>query len=230
MAENGDAEDIAKDNFPTENEIPFRIDSKYTPEELSHIGIFMHEDFPHTTYGGGRDKEVIIENVPERICDSEKWKKILDTVLLPELDEMNPKIKRNTKIIVRFEDKLHDYSIGADVSGLSLIRKGLGLDEVWVRVKNTNKYDKDRTTADLTLVMMHELAEVDFWSKTPADDQEANVELSNEIDMLLNSSKDYWQLLDEKIANRRAFRAVQRMWPNAKYLDPEDIYEEDKQV
>jgi len=38
----------------------------------------------------------------------------------------------------------------------------------------------------------------------------------------------YRNLLDEKIANRRALRAIHRMWPNANYKNPKEIYEEDK--
>ena len=38
----------------------------------------------------------------------------------------------------------------------------------------------------------------------------------------------YRNLLDEKIANRRALRAIRRMWPDARWGNPDNVYEEDK--
>ena len=224
MADKGDLDSKITESLTPKDEIPYRFDGKYTPEELDRLTKFMHEDFPHATYGGGRFKEVIIENPPEEICDPEKWKIILDNVFLPEWENFDLGLKRRVKIIIRFIDKIYDYQEGT-ASGGNITAKG---DEIWVRVNYKDSNNQNKEEAVLAFILMHELAENDFWHKTHSDDNEAHIEPSEEINLFKSQGQSYRHLLDEKIANRRALRAIKRMWPNANWVNPEDVYEEDK--
>jgi len=224
MADKGDLENKITESLTPKDEVPYRFGGKYTPEEFDRLSKFMHADFLHATYGGGRYKEVIIENPPEEICDPKEWKNILDTVFLPEWENFDLELKRHKKITVRFVDKLHDYHNNVDSGGTG-IEYG---NEKFYRIVFKTLEGQKLPVEELTFVLMHELAESDFWSKTPADDQEAHIEPINEINFFKGERQDYRHLLDEKIANRRALRAIRRMWPNANWTNPEDKYEEDK--
>jgi hypothetical protein len=212
------------ESLTPKDEVPYRFGEKYTPEELDRLSKFMHADFPHTTYGGGRYKEVIIENPPKEICDPKKWKNILDTVFLPEWENFDLRLKTHKKITVRFIDKLHDYHNNVNAGGNSIAYNN----DEFCRINFKRDSGQNKTVEDLAFVLMHELAEGDFWSKTLEDDQEAHIEHINEINILKTGEQNYRHLLDEKIANRRALRAIRRMWPNVKWINPEDEFEEDK--
>jgi len=96
-------------------------------------------------------------------------------------------------------------------------------DEHWFRLSINGK-----SKEDLTFCLMHELVEYDFWEKTKPGDTEAEVKSTDEINAFKADDLTYQNLLDEKIANRRALKAVRRMWPFAHFDNPDMIYGEDK--
>lgn len=201
-------------------EIPFKFHGDYSKKELEIVKNYMHSDFPHLTYGGGRNKEVLIEYPPEEICSKSEWKNILETVFLPEYKTFNPKLLRSQKIIVRFEDKLFDDALNLESGGNGIMINN----EELIRISTS-----EMNVQSLTFVLMHELAETDFWSKTFDNDKEAQVDPVSEINAFKSDkNQDYMNLLDEKVANRRAMRAIQRKWPDANYQDKSLIYDEDK--
>ena len=206
-----------------EGEVPYRFDGRYTESERAQLREFMHEDFPHITYERGRGKEIIIEYPPAEICEPAEWKKILDTVLLPELQTFHPSL-RQTKTIIRFTDKLYDYQNKVDAGGNDIFMKN----EDWVRVNYKASSGKNLNLQNCTLILMHELTEGDFWQKTLPDDEDAHSGQASDIDIFKKEDQTYRNLLDEKIANRRALRAVRRYWPNANWTNPDSVYEEDK--
>ena len=213
-----------QENVRPKDEAPYRFGGRYTKDELDQLQRFMHEDFSHLTYGGGRHKEITIEYPPAEICKPAEWKEILDTVLLPELQVLHPSLQQK-KIIIRFTDKLYDYQNGVHSGGNGRRMN----DEEWIRVPYKNSSGKNlRSVFDCTLTLMHELIEADFWEKTLPIDKEAHSNQVGDLNVFKSEDDTYRNLLDEKIANRRALRAIKRYWPNANWANSSDVYEEDK--
>lgn len=146
----------------------------------------------------------------------------MDTAFLPEWQGIDLEFKRNKKIFIRFTEHLHDYYENVEAGGVG---KTIG-NEHWIRIAFKNPDDTNHKIEDLTFVLMHELTERDFKLKTKSNDTQAFVNPKDEIDYFKQGG--YRNLLDEKIANRRAMRAIRRMWPNANWTNPEDEYDEDK--
>lgn len=205
-------------------EVPFKLHRGYSKKESEVIRNFMHEDFPNITYRGSRDEGVVIEYPPENICSHDMWKTILDTVFLPEWESFDPKIRRQKKAIIRFVDFLYDNALGLNSGGNGIITSN----ENWFRIPFKGGDGGNISVEILTFKIMHELTETDFWSKTQKDDKEAMINTDDEINAFKSGEKEYRNLLDEKIANRRALRAIKRMWPDIDYVDPKYVYEEDK--
>lgn len=208
----------------TQAEVPWRFDGRYSQEERQVLKDFMHADFPHLNYGGGRYKDIIIEYPPEEICSQEEWKEILDKVFIPEWQTFDPKLKRKWKTIIRFVPVLYDNKLNTSAGGNFTKQEG----EDWGRINYIDEDGEKRNIQTITFILMHEFAETDFWSKTSPTDKEAHVDLAEEEVVFKNDKQTYRYLLDEKIANRRALKAIHRMWPNANYTNPEWEYDEDK--
>jgi hypothetical protein len=206
-------------------EIPFRTHAPYRPEEMIRIHHFMHESFPHLTYGGGRDKKTVVEYPPEEICGHDKWKEVLDTVLKPELETLDLNLRRKTKIIVRFAERLHDYDLGTNFSGSGMPFKNRK--EQWFRISYIGKDGKARGLKTLIYILMHELTEADFWAKTNKYDPDMAIK-KVEGETLENDRKAYRHLADEETAHRRAWRAIKRMWPDEKWDSFEKEFEENR--
>lgn len=209
-------------------EAPYRYGADYTGDEVARLREFMRADFPHVAYGGARQGETIVEYPPAEICPPEQWKEILDTVLVPELDEFHPLLRQGKKVI-RFVQKLYDPKEDIE-SGGNLATYGKGKrSEKWVRIPLKWSDGSARDRQVLIFTLMHELIEKDFWMKTHKNDLEAPSDQETEITFKSGDDDSYRNLLDEKIANRRAVRALQRMWPGFNFADPKKIYEEDKE-
>lgn len=213
------------ESLANQGEPPWNYDGKYSPEEASKLWRFMHAEFPGVTLDGTRGGRIIVEYPPVEICSSQEWRKILDTVLVPEIGELHPLLQRR-KIFVRFVKQLRDPNtpqwIGLGASTRINSKEG-PMNPIRICYTNID-------LRELVHTIMHELIEEDFWAKTHPDDSEAP---SDETTLALIKDSDsinsYRQLLDEKIANRRALRAIRRYWPNVDWTNPEGVYEEDKE-
>lgn len=221
---NTESQRIINENIP-----PYKYNSRdYTSIDLDVLNEFMHAEFPHVSHGGPRDKGIVVENPPANICSPEEWEKIIKTILPPEWDSLEPRLRRSCKIIVRFVDKLCDNKKDIRFLGNSLDVKVNGKDENWIRLATKNLDGNILDKESIAFMLMHELAESDFWAKTKKDDKTANISKEDDENALISPHK-YINLLDEKIANRRALRAIIRMWPDLTWKVPEKhIYEEDK--
>ncbi len=227
MADKGDL-DIKKEvDINPEVQIPYRDNTIYTPSEFLLLRTFIHGEFRHLKYGGQRDKGIIVEYPPEKICSPREWKKIMDAVLKPEIETLEPNFKRNYLMITRFVNKLVDLDNPTAYLG-GVGEKAPALREIWNRINIIDDEGEIKTEANLVYVIMHEILERDFWEKTKPGDDEAHDAKMNEKNYFLEDNQKYWNLLDEKIANRRALRAVRRVWPEANWTDLKDTYGEDK--
>ena len=151
----------------------------------------------------------------------------MDAVLKPEIETLEPNFKRNYLMITRFVNKLVDLDNPTAYLG-GVGEKAPALREIWNRINIIDDEGEIKTEANLVYVIMHEILERDFWEKTKSDDKEARDAKMNEKNYFLEDDQKYRNLLDEKIANRRALKAVRRVWPEADWTDLEDTYEEDK--
>lgn len=193
--------------------IQFNLQDKYSPTDLIGLGAVMHGDFPHVEYGGGRYKKLIIENPPQNISKPEEWKDLVRTIIFPEWDSLHPKTKQSD-IIVRLVPTIWDIKKGVRVAGngMNINIPGKGR-ECWIRVAVLDG-NQDVASKELILFnIVHEIAEMDYWVKTSPDEMRQHLRTVNEADLLVNDLDQYHNLTDEKIANGRAFRALQRKWP-----------------
>jgi hypothetical protein len=155
----------------------------------------------------------------------------MDTVFLPEWDNIAPKLKRKRKIIFRFVDDLTDNYLGIKMGACGMPESsthGFCIkpnDEQWFRISYKDEIGHVSDEKEITFRLIHELAETDFWTKTRPTDKEAQMVGRSEVATLKNGGQGYQNLLDEQIANMRALKAIRRMWPSVK---PIDEYEENK--
>lgn len=228
MPDKGDLDSKVKPNINLHHDwVPFKsLGEEYTFVEYQKLKNFMHEDFQHLRYGGKNDKGIIVEYPPEQTCKPEKWKEITDTILIPEIEALDLNFRKNYLIIVRFSDNFRATS-NPDIHVAGQGETVEQDKEYWVRVNIKDEAGELKSAENYIFVVMHEILEQDFWQKTKPDDIEAYAGKLNEVNSLQNNQA-YRNLLDEKVANRRALRAIRRMWPKANWTDIEDVYEEDK--
>lgn len=194
------------------NKIRFNLKDTYSPADLIGLGAAMHEDFHHVEYGGGRYKKLIVEYPPQDISKPDEWKELVRTIIFPEWDSLHPKAKQ-LDMIVRLVPTIWDIKKGVRVggNGININIPGKGR-ECWIRV---SILDGNQDVASKELILFniaHEIAETDYWIKTSADERKQHLRTVDEADLLVNDLNQYHNLADEKIANGRAFRALQRKW------------------
>lgn len=224
MVDNIDLKDFLIQPRTRTGRSPYRVGG-YSEQELLSLKDFMHQDFRHLRYGGDRSKGIIIEYPHAQISHMHHWKEALDAVLLPELGTLNPKL-RNRKVIVRFDNALHDNQKKISVLGNHKSDEQTN-GETWIRVSaHYTNNDRFISIEDAVFIIMHEVFESDFWSKTHDADIEALDDNNRGKSLIINKKFDeYEQLLDEKVANRRAVKAMRRYWPDFELAVE---YDEDK--
>lgn len=195
--------------------------------EIQTLYDFMHADFRHAVLrGSGRDGKVIVEFPPRNVCSMDDWCELLGTVLGPEIEELHPKLRR-MPIFVRFAEKIFYESENVSLSGNARVTDG----ETFVILSLEPERSKPINASYLLYIMMHEICEVDFWCKASKNEMIPNAKTDLEELRLLEKRGGfelYNNLLDEKIANRRALRAVKRAWPNLDIDFPHELYNEDR--
>jgi len=208
MPENGKQEIQYKSI--TSAESVYHISGKnYTKKEI--IEIFTWGNQPIDGYHlQDRQGLLIVENPPEDICSISVWHNYLETVLRPEWESLHP-ILRRSNIVIRFVDQLIDnkeqIEIGGDFNWFQVNGKKIHLMRL-----SLNPKGKRIDVENLLFKLIHELAEEDFWQKTTKGEL-VDLEEANKSDAALLRRKDYPLIIDEAIANRRAVRALRKIWP-----------------
>jgi len=192
------------------------ITGEYTQKQLKTLSEFMHADFPHWETGGGRRNGILrIECPNSGICSQGEWVDSLNQIVLPEYDTFHAALK-NRKMIVRFVPKLTDFKEGVEIGGHGHVVKAGGNTEYWYRIPILDSTNNLANQKQLLFMLMHELTETDFWRKTTPGEWITLLSEDNKSIEYLKDGHDveYSQLTDENIANRRAWRALRRKWPN----------------
>lgn len=199
----------------------YKFDGTYTRDEYMTFEKFMSENFEGVVLKMKGEGMIKIEYPPSSIVSHQEWDNILEVVLLTETATFHPRLRRK-KITVRFVDKLFDPTNTKESCGTCFSMPK----EEWVMIPLLNSSKCCSDTENIMFTIIHELAESDFWEKTLKYDEEAK-EADLRTHDLFGNEQRYRNLLDEKIANRRAFRACQRYWPGIIWT-PGKEYEEDK--
>lgn len=190
--------------------VPYRLNDDYSKNEWKRVVDYMHMDFPAAVFESNGYGKIIVENPPQDICSPGEWKSLVEKILIPETQNFHPAF-RKIPIIVRLFPKMIDIFQNTEIGGTGK----LASNEYLVRIPYKFQDGELKRPIDILFTLMHEVCERDFWYKTKDDDTEAHSN-EDEIDLLREGEvKLYDQLLDEKIANRRALRALRRVWPNA---------------
>lgn len=206
---------------------PYHPDGEYSDQEVTQLIEFMHGATSNWITGGGRHGVLSIERPPADIVDPTRWDQFMELAILPEWQELHPKL-RQKNIFVRFEPLISPTGVPA-AHAMDIPMKNLpdgDRDEVWIRISTQMSGDQNRNEVQIFLDLAHEIAESDYYSKRPFG-SEHHPPQDDEAD----NDMDYWNLEDEKIANRRSIRALQRLNPNMtadKVWKPEFVYPEDK--
>lgn len=198
----------------------YKYDGAYTQAEISQVGEFMHAEFPSVVIEA-RGMKFTVEYPPSYICGPNTWNYYLGKILKPEIDVLHPRF-RNKPTIVRFVPVLNDIRDGTGAGATGNVRD----DEYWVRIPYESQNGKTKSVDEILFLIMHEITESDFWAKTQKGDTEAYVDGKLESEYFKSAdSANYRNLLDEKIANRRALRAIQRVFTESSLVHS---YEEDQ--
>lgn len=194
---------------------PFHVDvANYTSQEAEALQRFMEGDYqsfelPH----GPRDGIFRIETPP-----LPEAKEIQETIMASVLDELkscHPLLKRRDKFVrfvstlVEKEDLEGKFQVGGD---MLYIEPRQGKIKYYLRIAldELEGMDSEDLVANVTGIILHELAETDYFLKSP-------VGTENKKDNL--GTDDYYQEEDEVIANRRTIRALKSKYPQAGFTE-----------
>jgi hypothetical protein len=208
-------------NNPTQLNV-FIPGIEFTDERKDAIYYFMHEDFNSLKIGGGRLPEMIVEYPPEYVANPVDWANAVNMVLIPELDELSPMFrKRPTRIRFLNDNSVNQNKHEAGAAGIVMDNENF----IFVNLAKPDENNLNISTAFYYIV--HEISELDFKLKSKANKSN---DISKEQRDATFHRKDgsYHQLINEKIANRRALRAIKRLWPNTRFTDESNLYEEDR--
>jgi hypothetical protein len=230
MSDTGNKQELGISIMPVNKELtlntqpPYHESGQYSDEEIRNLTEFMHSAGSVWSIGGGRHGILSIERSPESIMNRDKWDRCMEIGISPEWEELHPKL-RQKNIYVRFQPSIgingKPMATALDFPKTGSMERG----EVWIRVA-TQKNGVDRSQMEIFLDLAHELAETDYYAKKPLG---LPRHFSQEDDA--GTDLDYWNLEDEKVANRRSLRALQRIDPTMtadKVWKEEFIYPEDR--
>lgn len=199
--------------------VPYHVElSEYTPDDILAIEDFLTERFlsfelPHSP----RDGSFIVE-IPN-IEGENEFKRVVLAILPNELRSCHPLLRRRN-VTVRFVSRLeekNDPSGKKDSYGDCLVlTTGKAKTEYLVRVV-LNLADDESAIAAMVGIILHEIAETDYYLKSPRGTTDSNE--------LLGTS-GYFYTEDEEVANRRTIRAIHKIYPQAEWMDV--VYPQDE--
>ena len=201
---------------------PFHVEHfNYTDKDAEEIKRFMEgDDYPSFSISRGpRDGKFVVEipNIPE----AEKFRDLMLLEVPDEIQSCHPLLKRRD-IFVRFVSSLEEQqdgkSIGTNCDILDARENGKVKYYIRVALSELQDLHGDDMVANLVGMIVHEIAETDYYLKSP-DESEDPKDLLNK--------EGYSFTEDEEVANRRALRVLKRRYPNAKWVGLD--YQIDKQ-
>jgi hypothetical protein len=176
----------------------------------------MHEPHPHVEYGGGRFSTISVEYPPHLIVEPQEWKELLHTIVFPEWEDLHPTLKQ-APLIVRFVSKLTNPADHLLLEGVGVRISSPKKSEWLMRIALQGTTGRLHMKEKLLHTIVHEIAEADYWTKTSPEETLAHKEIDEEK-ILRENFYAYFDLPDEKVADARAYRALQRKW-STYYLD-----------
>lgn len=196
----------------------YKYDGSYSRGEIEQVGKFMNSDFLSVTIEANRGMKFKVEYPPSSICGPHTWNYYLDKILKPEIEDLHPKF-RKSPTIVRFAPILEDARDGVQAGATGNVRD----EGYWVRISYMAPKNREKDPVELLFLMMHEITEHDFWAKTLKNDNQAHVGGKVEMEYFKSlNSANYRNLLDEKVANRRALKAIRRVFTDSSLIHEYD--------
>jgi hypothetical protein len=196
---------------------PFHSEaSRYTLEDNLQIEKFLGQEYPSFSLPRGpRDGlfKVEIPNFP----DADKMKTDILATIPEELQSCHPLLRRRD-ITVRFVSALKENGTGESVTDGDILELTNKNSEVSYLIRLViDQSDKESTCAQIVAGIVHEIAETDYYLKSPKGTEDSTQ---------LLGTPEYSLTEDEEVANRWAIRAIRRIYPDAHFEDLE--YAQDK--
>jgi len=199
-------------NNSKENQTPpYHAESgKYTKREIYGLVAFAEEEFPHFYLPKGfRDSTFKIE-IPN-VSWSGRFTYAALSVLPDELQSCHPRLKR-TNVVVRFVQELEERQDFEGKKGAAAVINEISIKNekklYLIRVVPEDTGNDDERVSTTLFRIIHEIAEEDYFLKSPKGTRDL---------MKFIGTPDYEYTEDEEVANRRAFRAVKKIYPTLEW-------------
>jgi hypothetical protein len=194
------------DNLPAQ---PYHTEyGNYTYEDAKQIKKFMEEDiFPSFSIPRGpRDGKFVVE-IPG-IPEAEKFKHLVLSEIPDEIQSCHPLLRRRD-IFVRFVSSLEEQrggeSIGTNADILDARENGKVKYYIRIAFSELQDLKGDNMVANLVGIIVHEIAETDYYLKSTDGLEDSKALLGTE---------GYGFTEDEEVSNRRAIRVLKRKYPD----------------
>lgn len=185
----------------------------YTVYEALEIKKFMEgTDHPQFSILRGKRNGKFVMEIPP-VPEAADIQDLLETELPDELQSVHPTLQRRD-IFVRFVPKLKEETKGGkefETFGDALDYREGNEKKLYVRIseEGLKDMDGDNRIVNIAGIVVHEIAEIDYYLKTPNAPKDSKAV----------NSEGYQYTEDEEIANRRALRVIKRKFPQVEYKD-----------
>lgn len=188
--------------------------NNFLNNDIGDIKRFMEGgNYPKFSVKRGKRDGIFSMEVPP-FPEASSVIELLQAELPEELQALDLRFKR-MDIFVRFVPKLEVEKVGGEkVSVIANYMDVFDLNKrkLWIQLSTERfkEMPKDDRIVNIVAAVVHEIAEKDYYLKTPNAPKDSD---------LLLGTKQYAFTEDEEIANRRALRVLKRRYPNVNLGD-----------